>query len=234
MRAERRFANGFQVGTSYTWSKSLGFTGENSGAAPSRVAIPYLYRLNYGLLSQDLRHNFQATWVGELPFGTGKRWAKGGPLAQIVGGWQINGLLSAYTGTPFTVSASDASLNAPGSSQFADCIREPRRLNDIREWYDKSTFVPVREARFGTCGVNSLSGPGLLNMDLGIDRKFQITERMELRFRAEMFNVSNTPHHSNPIDNVNSGNFMQALDIRNTGREGIDERTFRVSLRLGW
>ena len=55
-----------------------------------------------------------------------------------------------------------------------------------------------------------------------------------MKFRAEMFNTSNTPHHSNPSSNINSGTFMQALGIANTGREGIDERMFRFSLRFSF
>lgn len=74
----------------------------------------------------------------------------------------------------------------------------------------------------------------MINMDLSMDRRFRITERVELKFRVESFNLGNTPHHSNPDGNVSSATFMQALGIRNTGREGIDERTFRLGLRLGW
>jgi hypothetical protein len=48
------------------------------------------------------------------------------------------------------------------------------------------------------------------------------------------FNAANTPHHANPTSSVNSGSFMQATDIRNTGRDGLDERTFRLGLRLNW
>ena len=59
-------------------------------------------------------------------------------------------------------------------------------------------------------------------------------ERFQLRFSAQMFNVGNHPHHANPVSNFSSGTFMQALAIANTGREGIDERTFLVSMRLGW
>jgi hypothetical protein len=71
-------------------------------------------------------------------------------------------------------------------------------------------------------------------MDLGLDRNFRLTERFQLKFRVETFNLTNTPHHSNPTNSINSGSFMQALGIANTGREGIDERTFRLSLRVGW
>ena len=88
--------------------------------------------------------------------------------------------------------------------------------------------------RFGTCGTNSLRGPGLVNADLGLERKFKLAEKVGLTFRAEMFNLANTPHHSNPVGNVSSGTFMQALGIVSTGREGIEQRALRFALRLGF
>jgi hypothetical protein len=81
-----------------------------------------------------------------------------------------------------------------------------------------------------------LRGPGLINADLGVNRKFQLTERFELSFRTDAFNIANTPHHVMPSGNasVNSSNFLQATGIANTGREGIDQRSIRFALRLGW
>jgi hypothetical protein len=128
-------------------------------------------------------------------------------------------------------------LNAIASGQFADCISPAIQTGNIFQWYDKSTFAVPATGRFGTCGQNRLRGPGLANADLGFDRKFVFKERFTLLFRAEMFNITNTPHHnvvSVGNSNVTSGSFMQATDIANTGREGIDERTTRFSLRLGW
>lgn len=69
---------------------------------------------------------------------------------------------------------------------------------------------------------------------MGLDRNFNVMERFQLKFRAEVFNLANTPHHANPTGNVSSGTFMQALGIANTGREGLDERIFRLNLRLSW
>ena len=82
--------------------------------------------------------------------------------------------------------------------------------------------------------MNTLPGPGVFNADLGLFRKFQVTERVDVQFRAEMFNVPNTPHFGNPTGDVTSGSFMQVTGIRDTGREGIDQRTFRFGLRIGW
>ena len=66
------------------------------------VGLPYEYRKNYGSLSRDIRHNLQATWIAELPFGRGKSLLPGGPAAMILGGWQLSSVLNAYTGSPFS------------------------------------------------------------------------------------------------------------------------------------
>jgi hypothetical protein len=233
-RIEHRFASGYQVSLGYTWAHGRGFSGETSGATPT-VGLPTHYGLNYGDQNRDIRHNFQASWIIELPFGHTKPWAQNGAAAHVLGGWQINGVFSAYTGQPFTATASTNTLNSSASSQFADCVASPpTRTRNIFEWYKRSDFQVPASGRFGTCGVNSLRGPGLINLDLGLDRKWRFGEQFELRFRAEAFNASNTPHHSNPTNSVNSGAFMQALGIRNTGRDGLDERTFRVGLKFAW
>jgi len=234
VRAEHRLTNGFQVSAGYTYSHGRGFTGESSGATPS-IGIPYLYDFNYGALSRDIRHNFNASWIAESPFGKSKRWLQSGLAGQIAGGWQLSSVLTAYTGQPFTATASNTSLNAPASSQRADCISTPQNIGNILQWYSKSAFAVPAAGHLGTCGYDSLIGPGVINVDLGLDRNFKITERFELKFRAEAFNMANTPHHANPNStqsSVNNSSFMQVTDIRNTGRDGLDERTFRLGLKL--
>lgn len=89
--------------------------------------------------------------------------------------------------------------------------------------------------RFGTRGANSVRGPGLLSLDMGLCRKVRISERPDLQIRVEALNASNTVHFERPNSlSVTSGTCMIRNRIRNTGREGIDERTFRFGLRLGW
>jgi hypothetical protein len=226
LRAQHQFEHGFQFGANYTFAKAQSYG--------TQVAIPYAFRLNYGPASNIAHHTLGLTGILDAPFGKGKRWASSGPAAAILGGWQLNAVNVLRSGTPFTVTASNTTLNAVASTQFGDCVSTPHRLGDIYQWYDKSAFAAPSAGRFGTCGTNSLWGPRLVNLDLGLDRNFVLTERVRLKFRAEAFNASNTPHHSNPTSNFNSGTFMQALGIANTGREGIDERTWRLNMRLSW
>jgi hypothetical protein len=225
-RLEHRLARNFQVGATYTFAKAEGYS--------SQVAIPYDFRLNYGALAGVAHHTIGLTAIGDSPFGKGKRYLQSGFAGKTLGNWQLDAVLVLRTGTPFTVTASNTSLNAAGSTQFGDCLAPPVKLGGIYEWYKTSTFGIPSNGRFGTCGTDSLWGPGLVNLDNSLNRTFVISERFKLKFSAEGFNAANTPHHSNPTSSVSSGTFMQALGIANTGREGIDERTFRLGLRLGW
>lgn len=246
---ERRFSAGYQIYVAYTWSKCTSIAGiGNSGDEPA-IKIPAYFHLNRSLCSIDTPHNLEASAIYELPFGRGKRWATSGVAAALAGGWQINGLLSSYSGNPFSVSASGTSLNAPRNSQRADLVGSGpvKKLGGVgagMAFYDWTRFAPVTEARFGTAGFNILRGPGVVNLDLGIFRRFDLTERMKLEFRAEAFNATNTPHFSNPSNNISNlrlnadGTFrsgvFEVTGVRNTGREGIDERVFRFGLRLSF
>ena len=238
-RTQGRFAD-LTLSMGYTWSKNLGFTGPsgvNGGAA-----MPWLYGVyNYGPLSTDISHNLEMTAIYELPFGKGKRWVTSGMATNIVGGWQISGLFSDFTGRPFSVVANN-NLNANGSSQYANCLGEPVKSGTLLHWYDPSTFAAPAATGFGNCGNHVLRGPGLINTDLSITKAIAFGERWNLKFLAEMFNVGNTPHHASPgygpstgttsANNVQNTAFMNVTNIANTGRDGIDQRTLRLSLKL--
>jgi hypothetical protein len=225
-RLEHRFAKGFHAGATYTYAKALGYS--------TQVAIPYDFRLNYGALSGVAKNTIGITMILDSPFGKGKKYLQAGFAGKVLGDWQVDVVSILRTGTPFTVTASNTSLNAAGSTQFGDCLTTPEKLGGIYQWYNKADFGTPSAGRFGTCGTNSLWGPGLIDLDSSLNRTFSIMERFHLKFSMEGFNMANTPHHANPTGSVSSGTFMQALGIANTGREGIDERTFRMALKLAW
>jgi hypothetical protein len=238
MRVQRGFRDGYQIQFSYTWAHSLGYTAENSTSGP-RVGHPSYWGLNYGSLPQDRRHNAVISAVVELPFGRGKQWATNGMASALLGGWQINSLARLSTGTPITPTAPGTALNAPGSGQFADCRGPVAKIGQRTNWWDRANLadpnaVSPNVARFGTCGTGVLSGPGLVNGDLGVFRKFQISERINMQLRGEAFNVSNTPHFGNPNADVASSNFGLIGSVQNTGREGNDQRFFRIGVRIGF
>lgn len=246
---ERRFSQGMALNVAYTWSKAINWVNNNDDG----LAVNYLGAIlrNRKLAGYDRPHNLQISHIWELPFGPGKQYATSGPAAWILGGWQINNILSFMSGTPFSVFSDGASLNLPGSTQTADQVKpKVEKLGGVgrgQSYFDPFAFQPVREPRFGNTGMNILRGPGYANWDFGVFRRFRLTERFNLEFRGEAFNFTNTPHFNNPGSNVSSFNptltdplrrFGGYTEITSTfngvGRDGFDERQIRLGLRLSW
>jgi hypothetical protein len=147
-------------------------------------------------------------------------------------------MMSAFTGTPFTVTASAASLNAPNNTQTADQVKPEvatlKKVGDDGTWFDTTAFARPTGARFGTVGRNTMIGPGVVNMDASLFRTFKFAERFNLQFRAESFNISNTPHFANPTGNANSANFGKVLATQSAADAIGRSREFRLGLRLGF
>lgn len=246
---ERRFSQGLSLGVNYTWSKAIGFTGSVDDSVPVN-ALAWFDR-NRMLQSYDRTHMLHLTNIWDVPFGRGRKWFNGGGLlSAVAGGWQINNILSLMSGTPFTVTSSGTSLDMPNNQQTADQVKpEVEILGGAgrgQSYFDPLAFRSVTQPRFGTAGPNSLRGPGVVNWDAGLFRQFRLTERVGIEFRAEAFNFSNTPHFANPGANVSNmtlnndntiralGGFSEITNTINLGRDGIDERQFRLALRLSW
>lgn len=249
---ERRFSGGLQMNVAYTWSKSLGICcNSNSDGGPAISALGF-YDLNRSRTDFDRPHNLQVSGVYELPFGKGKPFLESGFGAAVLGGWQINGLWSSYSGSPFSVSADGTSLNIfGGGGQRADWVgaagEKPIKLGNVgrgQAFYDWTQYAPVRDARFGNLGYMTLRGPWIGNVDLGIFRRFNIGERLNLQFRAEALNATNTAPFANPSNNISNlrlnsaGSFQQGVfevtGLANTGRDGVNMRAFRLGMRIGW
>jgi hypothetical protein len=232
----RRFQDGLLLKGAYTWSKAIDEATYSDWTEFSWNAISQLHR-NRALASHDIPHNFQLAFVYELPFGSEKKWATTGLGNAILGGWQLNGVFSAYSGRPFTLTASGSSLNMPGNLQTPDQIKDKVEIlgnvGGDGTYFDTTAFRRVTEVRFGNVGRNTMRGPGVVNMDASLFRTFKFTRQVQLQFRAEAFNVSNTPHFGNPNGNVNSSNFGRILATQSADAMGRS-RQFRFGLRLSF
>jgi hypothetical protein len=240
----RRMTNGLQVDASYSFAKATDWWAGN-------IAIPEYWHLNKGVQSGNTPHKFVLSTIYELPFGPGKPFLNGsGVLAAIAQGWQLNTFFNAISGTPFSISANAASLNAPGSPQRPDQVKDDVEIfggiGPGVPYFDVTAFRPVIEARFGTAGFNTLRGPGMANLDASVFRTFAVARSLNVQVRFEIFNVTNTPHFGNPsgtnVSNlqlnpdgtVRSLNGFGVIDsVSAIGRE-YDQRYFRVGLRMSF
>jgi hypothetical protein len=211
----RRFGNGSQAGFVWTWSKAIDYQG-NEELSSLKFPFPAFWDKNRAVADFDRTHNIKMYGTLLLPFGKGQLWAKDGWASRILGGFQINPVISYLTGLPFTVT-SGGNLSANGSTQTADLVgpfnvinAQPLRtgatcaLTDAScRYFDASAFAAplitsAATAHFGNTGRNQFRGPGYFEMDLAVSREFRLTERFGLQLRAEAFSLTNTPHFANP------------------------------------
>jgi len=245
---DRRFTKGLFLKTSYTWSKTLSMFDEDGWAGVRWTNWWPDMRRNRTVPSYDRTHMFTMGWIYDLPVGTGKRFNLSGPANVLLGGWKINGIFSAYSGLPFTVSASTSSLNMAGTSQGANLIAPVKLVGNKGPgtwYYDPTSFGdpnfnrPADVYRFGTMGPYSLRGPGFWRADVSMFKEFKILERLRMEFKAEAFNLTNTPRFGNPAGNVSSMNFNTDGSIKAVNNfmaitGASDERQIRFGMRFAF
>ncbi|MGH9632433.1 MAG: carboxypeptidase regulatory-like domain-containing protein [Bryobacteraceae bacterium] len=219
----KRFSSGLSFTAAYTWSKVLG-VGDDQGGFVVHSDV----RRNYGPASYDRTHMFTASHIYEVPFGPGKPYLQSGWGRYVLGGWQLNGILRIVSGSPFTPTADATPCNCPGNGNFADVVAPLQYTEGTGRgllWFDPGSFAPPGTNRFGNAGRHSIRGPGFMNYDLSLFRNFAIMERARLEFRAEAYNLTNTPRWGNPVNSVNNPDFGQILSA-------AGERELQLALRL--
>jgi hypothetical protein len=213
----RRTARGLYLQGAYTWSRTMAYTDDNTyGNAirfncPPSPAVPEgCLQLNYGPTSFDRTHMLKAAFVWELPFGAGRMLSSSnGVVNAIIGGWQINGIVTGLTGAPLLISQSRNGLNTPGTPQSPFVVRQPEYIKDHAQfdaytgiyWFDPTAFVPnFTSDQIGNIPrrVSWLRGPGVTQLDASIFRHFRWGERFDFEIRAEAMNVTNSTHFGDP------------------------------------
>jgi hypothetical protein len=223
----RRFSNGFSFTVAYAFSKSM-----DVGSNQANFLDNLDRQRQYGPSDFDRTHLLTISHLYELPFGKGKRFFnRGGIAGAIIGAWQLNGIFREATGSPFTATADATSCNCPGNSQFADAVSPVQYLGGVgpgQPWYTTKSFAVPGPNRFGNAGRNTIRGPGLTNYDFSVFRIFPIKERFKLEYRAEFYNLTNSPHFGNPTASVSSANF----GIISSTLTGYANRQIQMALRL--
>jgi hypothetical protein len=226
LKLNRRFSNGFMMNTSYAFGKSIDYSGYNLLG----------YRDYKGLAKYDKRHIFTYSAIYELPFGKGKPWVTSGLGSMLLGGWQLNGLWTWEAGLPLLFSASSTSLNAPGNSQFPNLVAPVQILGNEGPgtlWFTKDSFKDPPAGTIGNVGRNILHGPRLFSINGSVFRRFDITERIKLEFRAEAYNVSNTPQFDLPDTTLGDAAFGQITTAQGNQSVKVNmNRSFQGSLRI--
>ena len=233
-RLTRRLGGESQIGFVYTWSKTIDYEDDeeiNFILRPYPAYLPF----NRAVAGFDRTHNFEAYMVYELPFGKGKRWATNGIPNVLAGGWKLGSVLSIMSGTPFTVTDSNASaLNAPGNTQTPDLVgpikilrgspqQNPSNCQNLScRYFDTTSFAHVSTPGvLGDSPRSVIRGPKYFDLDASLYRNFKITERVTFQLEADAFGVTNTPHMNNPTSDINNSDFGKITSTLTTTNAGL-------------
>jgi hypothetical protein len=152
--------------------------------------------------------------VWDLPVGKGGMLLNNDNLAsKLIGGWQLNMIVTMETGTPFTVSAPDVSQTGGSHASRANCVSDPYAgATSDRSQYvgtgspgfflNPAAFTTPLSGFFGTCAPRAFHGPGIQNVDLSLFKRFPIRETWHVEFRTEFFNAFNRANFNNPSASI--------------------------------
>jgi len=247
LTVEHRYKAGLSLRLAYTFSKSIDNVSEpleslgSGGAQNIRNFAQWR-----GPSDFDVPHRVVLSYLYELPFGKGKRFASHGPLAWIVGGFRTSGSYTFASGKPFTVSSGGAIGNSidPNGTQMAvpNVIGTPQVIGNVNCWFYASTNAACRAidpngsdafalqspGQYGNAGRNIIRGPHTNVLDFAVHRNFAFTERTGLEFRWEVFNLTNTVQFGKPSSDLSSGTIGSITTLAG------DPRIMQFALRLSF
>ena len=225
-KLDKRYSDGVGFLAAYTWGHALADTGTTLSGGPGN-RTPHQY-LEYAHASFDIRHRFVLSGNWNLPTPSNLS----GAANMIVGGWQLNGILTLQTGNYFNVGTNRAICSCSGTTRpdpvsGRDPNGAPSGGRSPEEWFDTSAFQDPAVGTYGALGNYSNIGPPTNTVDLSLFKDFPITESAKVQFRIESFNLMNTPQFNRPNSTHGSGNFGRIFGTR----AGLN-RQFQFALRF--
>jgi hypothetical protein len=239
---KRQFSSGWLLGANYLWSHSIDDAGTGGGEAdyPENIACLECERASS---DQDVRHSFTSSAIYQLPFGPGRMYLNGNGFAgKVFGGWELSGIGAARTGVPVNVTISRSASSVPDGNTTS-----PQRPNLVAgvslippggqtpsDWINAAAFSTSANGTWGNAGRNLVRAPGVWQIDTALTKRARLTERMNIEFRAEAFNLLNHAQFGLPNGNLSAaGSFGTITQPLNTGATGTGTpRQFQLMMRL--
>jgi hypothetical protein len=233
----RPFQNGFLLKGAYTLSRARNMSSnDEDGWTSLNWNHPAMYDQNFALAGFDRTHIFQMGFVWELPFLRETQ----GVLGAVAGGWQVNGIFAAFSGTPYTIGGSNPELNCPGcGSVTINVSGDPTPIgkagSSTEPYYDRSIFsqpTGATIAGFGNSGRNAFRRPAVWNLDFSAFKAFPIG-RFRPELRVETLNILNHPNWGLPVTDIQNARFMTFLPSAvNNGTNTPGSRAVQIGLRF--
>ncbi len=201
---QHKWRDGLVLTTGYTYSKTVDDVDANDRVNGAPVQNAYDLHAERGIASSNVPHRLVNSFVYQLPFGRGRRFANDTPVVKdIITGWQVAGIVQFQTGQPIRLYQNDN--NPTTASQRPDISGSPNLPHfrrNLDQWFNTAAFTPVSIGVLGTSPRFPLQGPGINRTDLSVKRTFALGERIHLDFRADFDNVFNHPNFGNPDSNA--------------------------------
>jgi hypothetical protein len=215
---QKRFSRGLTFSLAYTFSKLIDDAGAvfdsavlTGPVASYQSADSHNRRLEKDESTGSIPHVFSSGLVYELPFGRGRSHGLSGWRNLLLGGWQVAGIVRAQSGFPIAVTqATNLNAFAGFGVQRPNRVRNPNLPADERttsRYFDTGAFTQARQFTIGNSSRNPVRGPQYRTADVMVGKTFGITERVGTEFRAEAFNLTNTPSLGSPNGSFGSGAF---------------------------
>jgi Carboxypeptidase regulatory-like domain/TonB dependent receptor len=236
-RFQQRLTRGFSALASYTWSKSIDDASNffSSVGDPNFPQNSFNVGAERGRSNFDVRHRLSFSYSYALPFGKGREYhADNGWLSTVLSGWESYGIVTLQSGRPFTVallseidnSGTGRSILGFGANDRPNLIGNPELSNGTTlQWFNTAAFAFPAPGTFGNAGRNILDGPGFQNVNASLVKNTALTERVNLQFRAEAFNLFNHPNFNLPDNFLGSPTFGRITSAR-------DPRHIQFGLKL--
>jgi Carboxypeptidase regulatory-like domain/TonB dependent receptor len=240
---QRRFKSGLLFSLNYMWSHALNDASLGSGVEDVFPENVNCRRCEHSSSDQDARQSLSAYAVYELPFGAGKHYlSQPGAARFLLGGWQLNGVLTGRTGLPVNVTVTRASSALPdgnAGNQRPDLVPgvslTPPNGSTPTNWINIAAFSVPANGTWGNAGRNLITGPALWQFDTAISRRFALRERVSLEFRGECFNLFNRAQFGNPAANISAPSSFGVITtlVNTTGPTGSGTpREFQLAARV--
>ena len=236
-RLQQRLSAGLAMLASYTWSKSIDDASNffPSAGDPNYPQNSYDLRAERGRSNFDIAHRLSVSYVYDLPIGKGRQYlADSGAWSTVLTGWQTSGIVTLQTGRPFTVallrefdnSGTGISALGFGANDRPNVVGNGELSNHTPEvWFNTSAFAFPPPGNFGNAGRNILDGPGFQSVNASLSKNTSLSERFNLQFRAEVFNLFNHPNLNLPDNFLGSPTFGSITSAR-------DPRHIQFGLKL--
>jgi hypothetical protein len=219
--------------TAYTWAKSIDNKSAAAGIGGADTGWQgfidnHNAKLEHARSDFDVDHRLVSSFVYNLPFGRGGKYLSSVSRAAdlVVGGWQLNGIVTFQRGFPYSIYAQDKGGVLDDFDNRAHLIGNPNSgSHTIAQWFNTAAFSQPDAGVIGTSGRNILRGPGINNWDMSVFKNFEIREQVRLQMRLESFNAFNHTQWGGPHHNTADKQFGQITSTR-------DARINQVGLKL--